>query len=181
MCLSIHIVHHIRGRIRWHFSLKNPALFLALGPHNAEVEGSSPSLTNKISKCKRGKKSQRHLRGAPSSASILQAVLQHQMHVNNAGFGVAPSNTGAPLWLTDMEVNHSGITTSARERYSRPQRCRAITFAESPPESSKPDADSKMSVVVLQKCSRSNEQALTESRSRVAFISSSCSWSTLCW
>jgi hypothetical protein len=28
--------------------VKNPGILLVLGPHNAEVEGSSPSLTTKI-------------------------------------------------------------------------------------------------------------------------------------
>ena len=36
------------GRIRWHLKPKNPGFSAGRGTHNAEVEGSSPSLTTKI-------------------------------------------------------------------------------------------------------------------------------------
>ena len=40
------------GGLRWHNCLKNPGILLIFGPHNAEVEGSSPSLTTiKSSTC----------------------------------------------------------------------------------------------------------------------------------
>ena len=38
-------VQVVSGGFRWRFTLKIPAVFLAFGSHNAEVEGSSPSLT----------------------------------------------------------------------------------------------------------------------------------------
>jgi hypothetical protein len=36
------------GRVPVFLGLKNPGISLVLGAHNAEVEGSSPSLTTKI-------------------------------------------------------------------------------------------------------------------------------------
>jgi hypothetical protein len=38
----------VSGGFRWRFTPKIPAVFLAFGSHDAEVEGSSPSLTTKI-------------------------------------------------------------------------------------------------------------------------------------
>jgi hypothetical protein len=43
----------VSGGFRWRFTPKIPAVFLAFWPHNAEAEGSSPSLTTKIKAARR--------------------------------------------------------------------------------------------------------------------------------